>query len=129
MSLLLQPLIAAGQNGVEMLTKEVLERWKNGQHPAEFDSHGLRAIYNPFWAKLLHTDIFLAFTPDLLHQLHKGIFKDHLVKWCLEIIGEDEMDAHFKAIPDYPGLRHFKKGIFAVKQWTGTDTNRCSVFL
>ncbi|KAG2368451.1 hypothetical protein BDR07DRAFT_1508407 [Suillus spraguei] len=77
-----------------------------GQHPTEFKDFGLRTIYSPFWANLLHTDIFLAFTPDLLHQLHKGVFKDHLVKWCNT---------------DYPGLWHFKKGISAVKQWTGTE--------
>ncbi|KAG1876864.1 hypothetical protein C8R48DRAFT_745419 [Suillus tomentosus] len=103
------------------LIKEVLEKWKNGQHPAEFEDYGLCTIYNPFWADLPHTDIFLAFMPDLLHQLHKGIFKDHLVKWCLDIIGEDKLDAHFKAIPNYPGLWHIKKGILAVKQWTGTQ--------
>ncbi|KAG1888006.1 uncharacterized protein F5891DRAFT_1132037 [Suillus fuscotomentosus] len=101
--------------------KDTLERRKLGQHPLEFEENGLRAIYKPFWANLPHSNIFLAFTPDLLHQLHKGVFKDHLVKWCVDIVGEEEMDARFKAMPDYPGLRHFKKGISAVKQWTGTE--------
>ncbi|KAG1723580.1 hypothetical protein EDB19DRAFT_1930249 [Suillus lakei] len=102
-------------------TKEILHKRKIGQHPLEFEANGLRAVYKPFWADLPHADIFLAFTPDLLHQLHKGVFKDHLVKWCIDIIGEDEMDARFKAIPNYPGLRHFKKGISSVKQWTGHE--------
>jgi hypothetical protein len=100
--------------------KDILEKRKNGQHPVEFEDNGLCAIYRLFWANLPHTDIFLAFMPDLLHQIHKGVFKDHLVKWCVEIIGEEEMDAHFKAIPNYPGLQHFKKGISTVKQWTGS---------
>ncbi|KAG1857811.1 hypothetical protein F4604DRAFT_1882979 [Suillus subluteus] len=103
------------------LIKEVLEKRKNGQHLAEFEEYGLCTIYNPFWADLPHTDIFLTFMPDLLHQLHKGIFKDHLVKWCLDIIGEEELDAQFKVMPRYPGLQHFKKGIYMVKQWMGTE--------
>ncbi|KAG1829050.1 hypothetical protein DFJ58DRAFT_848827 [Suillus subalutaceus] len=44
-------------------TKETLERRRSGQHPGEFDEHGLRAVYKPFWADLPHTDIFMAFTP------------------------------------------------------------------
>ncbi|KAG1773538.1 hypothetical protein EDD22DRAFT_976124 [Suillus occidentalis] len=122
-------LVAANEHGDPLnslmrdpeLTKEILERRRSGQHPTEFDEYGLRPVFKPFWANLPHTDIFLAFTPDLLHQLHKGVFKDHLVKWCLDIMGETEIDAHFKAIPDYPGLRHFKKGISSIKQWTGTE--------
>ncbi|KAG1743109.1 hypothetical protein EDB19DRAFT_1894790 [Suillus lakei] len=51
----------------------------------------------------------------------KGIFKDHLVKWCLEIVSEEELNTCFKVMPDYPGLWHFKKGISTMRQWTGTE--------
>ncbi|KAG1871825.1 hypothetical protein DFJ58DRAFT_713775 [Suillus subalutaceus] len=143
MALLLHSLIATGQDGIEMCLvscfkenhcpkcnrlnsvicdpesmKEILERCKNSQHPLEFEENSLHAVHKPFWADMPHCSIFLAFTPDLLHKLHKGVFKDHLVKWCVDIVGEEEMDVHFKVMPDYPGLCHFKKGILAVKQWT-----------
>ena len=58
---------------------------------------------------------------DLLHQLHKSIFKDQLIQWCMQIMGEKELDKQFKAMNGYPGLHHFKKGILSVSQWTGTE--------
>ncbi|KAJ6629824.1 hypothetical protein B0H10DRAFT_2172932 [Mycena sp. CBHHK59/15] len=76
---------------------------------------------SPFWTNLPLADIFQSFTPDLLHQLHKEVFKDNLVAWCTEIIGKLEIDKHFREMPDHHGIRHFKNGISSVSQWTGTE--------
>ncbi|KAF8877774.1 hypothetical protein BD779DRAFT_1677122 [Infundibulicybe gibba] len=85
-------------------TLETLYAHERGYEPENFTKDGIRAIYEPFWRNLPHCNIFGCFTPDLLHQLHKGFFKDHIVKWCSALIGKDELDTRFKAMSGYPGL-------------------------
>ncbi|KAJ7099271.1 hypothetical protein B0H15DRAFT_920171 [Mycena belliarum] len=88
---------------------------KDAQFKAEFASLGLRPV-QPFWAGLPHSDIFEAFTPDILHQLHKGAFKESQGPSCFV-----EMDARFKSMPSHPDVRHFKHGISLVSKWTGGE--------
>lgn len=85
-----------------------------------FDKFGVRDIPDPFWASLPYANIFSCIVPDLLHQLHKGVFKSHLVKWVSHG-REDELDARFAQIPPYPNLRVFSKGISKITQWTGNE--------
>ncbi|CDO76939.1 hypothetical protein BN946_scf185006.g21 [Trametes cinnabarina] len=109
----------------------VLKEAALGAKPAEFAEWGLRAL-EPFWADVPHANIFSALTPDLLHQLHKGVFKDHLVSWATKAMegGSNEVDRRFKAMLKHSDLRHFKNGISLVSQWTGTEyKNMEKVFL
>ncbi|KAG8733444.1 hypothetical protein FRC10_000243 [Ceratobasidium sp. 414] len=100
-------------------TLRALEEAEVGQKVG-MNKLGLRNIW-PFWTNLPLTNISASITPDLLHQLHKGMFLDHLVKWCKQLMGGDEMDRRFMAMTRYHGTRHFANGITGVSQWTGRE--------
>ncbi|KAM6488883.1 hypothetical protein JOM56_015660, partial [Amanita muscaria] len=103
-------------------TVETLTQQAEGLQPERYIKEGLRPV-NPFWKDLPHVDIFLCFTPDIHHQLHKGVFKDHLVSWSMQALngGPGELDRRFRTMPKHQMLRHFKKGISAISQWTGNE--------
>jgi hypothetical protein len=46
----------------------------------------LMAIYSLSWPTFLKHRALLTLAPDLLHQLIKGVFKDHLVQWVEEYL-------------------------------------------
>jgi hypothetical protein len=77
-------------------------------------------------------DIHELLTPDILHQLIKGVFKDHLFTWIQRYIEVehgsaaakkimDDIDRKIASVPSFPGLRRFPEGR-NFKQWTGDDS-------
>ncbi|KAJ3911379.1 hypothetical protein F5877DRAFT_93791 [Lentinula edodes] len=95
-----------------------------GYNPSKFKTLNMLSI-NPFWKDLPLCHIFECMTPDLLHQMHKGVFADHSIA-----NGDEEIDARFRTMPPHPTLRHFKKGISKVTQWTGGEyRSMAKVFL
>lgn len=93
---------------------------------AELKRHGLKPWW-PFWADLPHVNISSSLTPDLLHQLHKGLFKTHMMGWTDQLMGggkkgTGKLDSRFKAMPRAKDLRHFRRGVMTISQWTGRET-------
>ncbi|QRV96348.1 plasma membrane ATPase 4 [Ceratobasidium sp. AG-Ba] len=91
-----------------------------GPGSARFERLGLYNV-EPFWREYPYLCLEYLMTPDLLHQLHKGVMKDHLTKWVTEIIGKQIFDERHTAMPKYHGMRHFKHGITSVSQWAGRE--------
>ncbi|KAJ3007938.1 hypothetical protein NUW54_g3348 [Trametes sanguinea] len=81
---------------------------------------GIKAIQDPFWENLPYTNIFVAITPDVLHQLYQGVVK-HLVAWLQLAYGPDEMDARCRRLPPNHSLRQFTKGISSLSRLTGKE--------
>ncbi|KAH9018135.1 hypothetical protein EDB84DRAFT_1627433 [Lactarius hengduanensis] len=97
-----------------------------------WDDYGIVGELQPFTMVFPRADIHDLLSPDLLHQIIKGTFKDHLVDWVEEYIwyshrkGQAEriladIDRRIAAVPSFPGLRHFHEGR-GFKQWTGNDS-------
>ncbi|KAL6308722.1 hypothetical protein BKA93DRAFT_725077 [Sparassis latifolia] len=97
-----------------------------------WQDYGIVGDIVPFTNDFLQADIHELLSPDLLHQLIKGTFKDHLVDWVEQYIHGKHPPARAKAIladidrrisvvPPFSNLRRFPKGR-GFKQWTGDDS-------
>ncbi|QRV74378.1 C2H2 zinc finger [Ceratobasidium sp. AG-Ba] len=76
---------------------------------------------DPFWKDYPYVRLDCLMSPDLLHQMHKGVMKDHLTKWLQHLLGSQKVDERHTSMPEYHGMRHFKNGISTVSQWTGRE--------
>ncbi|KAI0069827.1 hypothetical protein K474DRAFT_1680629 [Panus rudis PR-1116 ss-1] len=113
-------------------TEELL--WGGFSAKALWDDYGIVSDAIPFTNDFPRADIHELIAGDLLHQMIKGTFKDHLVTWVGEYITlsnsdtpgradevMSEIDRRIAAVPTFPGLRHFYQGR-DFKQWTGDDS-------
>ncbi|EUC66200.1 hypothetical protein RSOL_472470 [Rhizoctonia solani AG-3 Rhs1AP] len=106
----------------------IIEHRKEGS--PNFEDWGLHDMW-PWWNRHTHIDIATMHTPDLLHQCHKGVFKDHLAKYMVpKLIGAKEMDKRYVLMPRHNGVRHFKRGISKLSRSTGREAKEMmKVFL
>ncbi|EUC56746.1 hypothetical protein RSOL_193550 [Rhizoctonia solani AG-3 Rhs1AP] len=107
-------------------TADALEAESLDHTTSLFVTEGLKPYGKPFWADLPHTNIFTCLTPDILHQLHKGVFREHLMNWCIKLVTQSygnasQIDNRFKLIPRHSELRHFLSGVTALKQSTANE--------
>ncbi|KAI1786592.1 hypothetical protein LXA43DRAFT_897672 [Ganoderma leucocontextum] len=114
--------------------RELHERLRDTYSSADlWDSFGIVNDVTVFTEYFPRADIHELLTPDLLHQLIKGTFKDHLVSWVEDYIHAtapseaeakrivDDIDRRLAASPVFPGLRRFPNGR-NFSQWTGNDS-------
>jgi hypothetical protein len=89
---------------------------------------GIKPIYCPFWESLPFVNIYQAIAPDVLHQLHQGIFQ-HLLSWLTKALGTTEINAQSQRQLLNHHTRIFTEGITGLSHITGKEHDLMSRFL
>ncbi|KAG2050603.1 hypothetical protein BDR06DRAFT_983915 [Suillus hirtellus] len=102
-----------------------LHRHKEHTELLLWSKYGIISDLIPFTNDFPHADIHELLSPDLLHQIIKGTFKDHLVDWVEDYLMAtygarlaaeimDDIDQRIAVVTPFTGRRF--------KQWTGDDS-------
>ena len=89
---------------------------------------GQKPVYHPFWESLPLSNIFVSITPDILHQLLQGVFKN-MVAWLIRTFGAAEIDARCRSLPPNHHISIFAKGISGLSRITGKEHKNISRIL
>ncbi|KAG9091327.1 hypothetical protein FS749_016627 [Ceratobasidium sp. UAMH 11750] len=110
-------------------TLSTLDRYLETGRKTALNILGLKPWW-PWWANLPGVEFATCIAPDLLHQIHKGLFKGHAMRWIQRKLGKPTVDERFASMTRAQDLRHFKRGISVVSQWTGREAKEMEkVFL
>ncbi|KAG2054280.1 hypothetical protein BDR06DRAFT_1050585 [Suillus hirtellus] len=95
---------------------------EEGTLNALWDEYGIVGDLIPFTNDFARADIHELIASNILHQLIKGMFKDHLVDWIEKYLYQmhSKKDVEITAVLAFTGLQHFPQGQ-GFKQWTGDD--------
>ena len=80
---------------IHRLTQHI-NPWKVREFLEAAKELGLSGVHLPFWRDWRFADPVIFLTPEILHTLHKFFF-DHILKWCKEGLGPDELDSHYQS--------------------------------
>lgn len=94
--------------------------WDLVRYVAEAMKFRLNGVHQPFWRDYPLSDPSIFLTSEPLHHWHRQ-FWDHDVKWCINALGNAEIDFRFSVLHQHTAYRHFKEGISSLKQVTGRD--------
>ncbi|KAG2030385.1 hypothetical protein BDR03DRAFT_936678 [Suillus americanus] len=80
----------------------------------------LSRVRLPFWLNWCFTDPAIFLSLEILHTCHKFFF-DHILKWCKEVVGANELDACCCLQHKCTGTHHFGQGVSHVQQMMGQE--------
>ncbi|KAI9431281.1 hypothetical protein H4582DRAFT_2113489 [Lactarius indigo] len=87
--------------GGERRSQELMNALINALDPGSlWDQYSIVRYVTPFTSEFPRADIHELVAPDILHQVIKGTFKDHLVTWVEEYLELTHGKTHAKTILD-----------------------------
>ncbi|EGO31260.1 hypothetical protein SERLADRAFT_405115 [Serpula lacrymans var. lacrymans S7.9] len=87
-----------------------IDPWKLNEFQIAAKEVGINGVHQPFWRNWHLADPSVFLTPKLLHTCYKFFF-DHVLVWCKEVLGHQELDNRYKSHNKRVGFRHFDKGV------------------
>ncbi|KAJ7693473.1 hypothetical protein B0H16DRAFT_1486050 [Mycena metata] len=78
----------------------------------------LNGVHRPFWHDWPMAEPSLFLTQEILYHWFKFAY-NHIVKWCIAMLGVVEIDFRFSMLRPHTGMHHFREGRSKAKHIMG----------